>query len=295
MSDLNVAEARELIERSSFARRRPTPEFIASRLVARHKRLCQGRALAELTPQELWEEWLPIAGAASFFNLTLDTAAPTGVTASINTGASVTTSQSVTLRAHTDDASATGYQVKVWGNVDTGADANIQASEGASAWFTPTWSTNNADISVTLSSGDGTKTLNLKIRDDVWNESSAASDSITLDTSAPVVTITTGPDATRISKVSGKRVSAFEWSADVAFDEYKIKVVPATSSIHSAGTTIAETNGSDNMADTGSFPASTPITSSIDGRDLDVASAGDGVKIVKIFVKETASQMWSTA
>ncbi len=226
---------------------------------------------------------------ATNFNLTLDTTAPAGVTISLDAGAPYATTQAVTATIATSDGDTTGYQMKLWGSVDTGANANIQATEGASSWIA--YSTSQA---VTLSSGDGSKTVNVKVRDDVWNESSSASDSITLDTSAPVPNVTAGPDATRISKVSGKRVSNFSWQADVTFDEYKIKVVPATNSIHSAGTTILTTNGSTNMAaSAGGYPATTNIDSSIDGRDLEVASAGDGTKIIKVFVKDTAGN-WST-
>lgn len=226
---------------------------------------------------------------ATNFNLTLDTTAPAGVSISLNGGAAYATSQAVTATIATSDGVTSGYQMKLWGNVDTGADANIQATEGASTWIA--YSTSQA---VTLSTGDGSKTISLKIRDDVWNESSTQTDSITLDTSAPVPNVTIGPDATKISKVSGKRVSNFSWEADVTFDEYKVKVVPATNSINTAGTTIPTTNGSTNMTGTaGSYPGTTNIDSSIDGRDLELASSGDGTKIIKIFVKDTAGN-WST-
>ena len=42
------------------------------------------------------------------------------------------------------------------------------------------------------------------------------------------------------------------------------------------------------------YPATTGITSVIDGRDLETASAGDGVKVVKVFVKDDAGN-WSVA
>jgi hypothetical protein len=46
------------------------------------------------------------------------------------------------------------------------------------------------------------------------------------------------------------------------------------------------------MDATGSFPATTGIDSMIDGRDLETASAGDGTKIVKVFVRDDANN-WS--
>lgn len=99
--------------------------------------------------------------------------------------------------------------MKVYGNVDTSYNANIQDTEGASAWIT--YSTSQE---VKLSSGDGSKIVYVKIRDDVYNESSQASDSITLDTSVPVVTINSGPDVTKISKQTGKRTCSFQFQAD---------------------------------------------------------------------------------
>ena len=50
---------------------------------------------------------------ASYFNLILDTLAPSGITLTINDGAIYTTSASVQLKIGCSDASTTGYQ---WGN-----------------------------------------------------------------------------------------------------------------------------------------------------------------------------------
>jgi hypothetical protein len=231
-------------------------------------------------------------GGASSFNVVLDTTAPGGTACVINGGASTTVTQAVTLRLTTTDTPKTGYQIKIWGNVDTAANANIQATEGASAWFTPTWSGDNADQAVTLLTGDGTKTLNAKIRDDVWNETTQLSDTIVLDTTLPVVTIQSGPDVTKISKVSGKRTVTVTWQADVATQAYEVAVVANSGSARGSGTVIATTNGSTNVSG-GSTAATTNVTTTIDGRDLEVASAGDGTKVVKIFVQETGSGSWS--
>src|SRR3954471_7094034 len=109
---------------------------------------------------------------AANFTLTLDTTGPAGVAGSINAGATYTTSRDVTLGPTTTDSDTTGYQIKIWGNVDTAFDANIQATEGASTWITLT-----ASMAVRLSTGDGSKTLTWRLRDDVNNESSTATDS----------------------------------------------------------------------------------------------------------------------
>ncbi|CZT57901.1 hypothetical protein [Solibaculum mannosilyticum] len=126
---------------------------------------------------------------ASYFNLTLDTLAPAGLTVTLNDGAEYTTSASVTLKLKLTDSTTTGYQMKIWG-ID-GVDDEGSAS----------WETYAAQKSITLVSGDGLKTVHVKVRDDVGNESAESSDTITLDTAIPAVTVT-GPDKSKISKVA---------------------------------------------------------------------------------------------
>lgn len=219
---------------------------------------------------------------ASFFNLILDTLAPSGVTLSINNKAQYTTTQEVTLNIATSDSDTTGYQMKIWG-----IDGVVTESEA-------TWETFATSKTVSLPSGDGLKTVYVKIRDDVYNESSAASAQITLNTTVPSVTIT-GPDVSKVSKVSPKNVATFSFVSDVDFDEFKVKVVPATSSLNDAGTVIGTTNGSVNMVGSaGGYKANTAIQCKINGADLETASSGDGNKIIKVFVKNSAGT-WSVA
>lgn len=52
---------------------------------------------------------------ASYFNLTLDTAAPSRVTLSINDGALYATSTAVSLTIGVGDGDTSGYQIKIWG------------------------------------------------------------------------------------------------------------------------------------------------------------------------------------
>lgn len=219
---------------------------------------------------------------ASFFKLVLDTLAPSGVSLSINSGAEYTTSRNVTLAIGTSDSDTTGYQMKIWG------------IEGISAESNASWETFAASKSVALPSGDGLKTVHVKIRDDVYNESSVASASITLNTAVPAVTIT-GPDVSRISKTSPKNVCSFSFVCDVDFVEYKVKVVPASSSLQDAGVAIGTSGGSTNMSGTaGNYKANTAIQCKIYGSDLETASSGDGEKIIKVFVKNSAGT-WSVA
>ena len=219
---------------------------------------------------------------ASYFNLTLDTLAPSGLTLSINDDALYTTSTTVTLQIGLSDGATSGYQMKIWGI--SGADSESAAN----------WETYASTKSVTLTSGDGLKTVHLKVRDDVGNESAEVTDNITLNTAVPVVTVT-GPDKTRISKVSGFNQSIINFTADVVFSEYKVCVVPASNSTQDAGTVIPTTGGSINTSgQAGNYPASTNIQVTITGTDLETVSPGDGAKIVKVFVKNAAGT-WSVA
>ena len=219
---------------------------------------------------------------ASFFNLILDTLAPSGVQLKINSGAQYTTTEEVLLSIGTSDSETTGYQMKIWGI--NGITSESQAS----------WETFSTSKSVTLTSGDGLKTVSIKIRDDVYNESSTVTAQITLNTTVPSVTIT-GPDVSKISKVSPKNVATFSFVSDVDFEEYKVKVVPTNSSLQDAGVQIGTTNGSTNMSGSaGGYKANTSIQCKIYGEDLEVASSGDGDKIIKVFVKNNAGT-WSVA
>jgi hypothetical protein len=226
---------------------------------------------------------------ASYFNLTLDTTAPVTPAIVLAAGAAYTTTQVLSAGISTGDGDTTGYAMKMWGDVDPAYDANIQATEGASAFFTFA-----SSFTIKLSTGDGSKTVHLKIRDAVYNISAEATDSITLDTIVPVSSVSVGPDVGIVSKQAGKRTCSFSFQCDVIFDQYKIKVVPATSSLENAGTQIGTANGSTNMSGSaGSYPATTNIDCTIDGADLEAASAGEGVKIVKVFTKDQAGN-WST-
>ena len=221
---------------------------------------------------------------ASYFNLTLDTLAPSGLTVKINGDDIYTTTTSVELALTLTDAVTTGYQMKIWG------------IDGVDDEETATWETYTATKSITLTTGDGLKTVYVKVRDSVGNETSIASDTITLDTAVPTVSIT-GPDKSTISEVEGFDKAIINFMSDVAFVEYKVCVVPASSSTQDAGTIIPTTAGSVNTSGTSEedpYEADTNIQVTIDGTDLKTASAGDGVKIVKVFVRNAAGT-WSVA
>lgn len=224
---------------------------------------------------------------SSFFYLFLDTTPVSNPSISIDGGATFATNQLVTLSVGTTDADTTGYQMLIWGDVDIAFDANVQDTEAKSSWI----SYNNSK-QIKLEVGDGSKVINLKIRDDVHNASSQVSDSVNLDTSIASVTVT-NPDVSKISKNAGKNVASFTFTSDKPFTQYKIKVVSATSGAESTGTVIGTTNGSTNTSGTGTFASGAPITVTINGADLELSSAGDGSKIIKVFVLDEAGK-WSS-
>lgn len=219
---------------------------------------------------------------AAYFNLTLDTLAPSGLTLTINGGVSTVTSTSVTLGVSVSDGDTSGYSMLIYGDVGAGL------TEGEA-----TWESFATSKSITLKTGDGSKTVKAKVKDDVGNVSAEATVTVTLDTTVPVVSISAGPDYSKVSTVSGYDTCTFSFQADSVFTEYKVKVVTSTSALHSTGTQLGTTNGSTNMSGSGSFPASTPIQCTIKGADLSAAVSGvNQAHIIKVFVKDT-SGLWS--
>ena len=215
---------------------------------------------------------------ASYFNLTLDTTAPVGAGITINGGATATNNPLVTLALSVSDGETNGYQMKLWGI------AGVESESAAQ------WETFAASKQVTLPSGDGQKTVYAKFRDDVWNESAQVSASITLNTAVPVVTVL-GPDKAKISKASGMDTSVFTFTTDVDVAEYKVCVVTEANATHTQGTQIGTDGGSENMSG-GPVTANSEVSCTVKAADLDAASSGDGVKIVKVFAK-TAVGTWS--
>lgn len=215
---------------------------------------------------------------AAYFNLTLDTTAPIISSFLINDGDEITTSTSVTLTI-----AATGGPVgmKIWGV--NGAVSESDAS----------WETYSASKSVVLSgTTDGSYTIYIKVRDAVWNESTQSTATITLSTALPTINIT-GPDVNTISEVSGKNVASFSFTSDVALKAWKVKLVPATTSVHTAGTQMGSTNGSTGMTGT-ALAKNTAQACTINGSDLAAAAGGtDGTYIIKVFGQSAVNDLWS--
>lgn len=219
---------------------------------------------------------------ASYFNLTLDTTAPSGVGITIENGALYTPIVSVDLGITCSDSNKTGYSMKIWGSV-----------EGATTEEAATWQNYSDTATINLTSGDGLKTVYVKVRDNVYNESVAASATITLNTSIPVVTIV-GPDTSIISKITGKDTSVFNFTVDQAFIEYKVGVVPKSTSTQAEVTIIPTAGGSINTSGNDAYEGETNIQVTIKGADLSSAAGGaDGTYVIKVFAKNNADT-WST-
>lgn len=226
----------------------------------------------------------------SYFELVLDTSPPANPDLLLQGGAGTTGTRIIQVDLSTADyqgGASDVAQMKLWGDVDPVADALVQPLEADSAW-----QTFSRLYAVTLSAGDGRKVLRARLRDDVRNETLEFNDFIDYSSVIPVVDITTGVDRSRISKKAGFDQAIFSWQASEGFTEYQVRVVPSIASPHQAGVPIATAGGSVNTSGAGSFPALTPIATTIRGADLEAASPGDTAKIVKVFVKDT-SGLWS--
>lgn len=112
----------------------------------------------------------------------IDTIVPIG-SISINSGDSYTNSTTVTLNlSATDNVGVTGYYLSADSNKPSASDPGWVSVSSTTSFST--------SFSYTLSSGDGSKTLYAWFKDAAGNVSDTASGSITLDTTAPTVTIT---------------------------------------------------------------------------------------------------------
>ena len=115
----------------------------------------------------------------------LDTALPTG-SISINNGASTTTVTGVTLTLSCTDSGS--------------GCAEMQFSTDNTTWSD--WEAYATSKAWTLTSGDGTKTVYAQFKDGAGNISTNYSDTIILDTSAPIGSITINGGASSTSSTS---------------------------------------------------------------------------------------------
>lgn len=222
---------------------------------------------------------------SSHFLLTLDTAPPASPALVINDGAASTGDLVATVKI--TSPSPDTREMIVWGDVDPTVDPLYDMDEADAQWqlYSP-------EVSLVLSSDAGPKHIYARLRDDVHNETVAFTSYIVLDTTSPVVAITTPVDRSRISLVDPFDDATFSWAANIDFQHYEVRVVPSGGSPHTAGVPLGSSHGSSNVSGNGAFVAGVPITTDINGADLQAASPGDTAKVVKVFVR--SGGVWST-
>ncbi len=149
----------------------------------------------------------------------------------------------------------------------------------------------------------GSVTVYVKIRDDVYNESSVGSATATVDTQAPSITVIstvmgdgsyeTNPN-NKISKVEGRDTITITFQASEAIVAWKALVVSSTSAAHDASGNIQipETAGSTTHATNTSISADTDVACIIKGTDLQTAVTNDGSYTIKIFGQDSTGN-WS--
>jgi hypothetical protein len=125
------------------------------------------------------------ASDAAPYTWTVDATAPTG-SLDINGGAEFTGSTTVTLNLHASDGTGSGiaaYRI---------ADG-INCSSASFVTVSPPISPYDADVSHTLPSGDGPKTVCVEYKDAAGNLTSVPPASIILDTENPIAKVDSGP------------------------------------------------------------------------------------------------------
>ena len=165
------------------------------------------------------------------------------------------------VRINTDATDITHY--KVWeGNSEPTSwtsitDSNVSEVSGV-GYFVG---------NLTLSSGDGLKTIHVKVQDIAGNVTEGTALTTTLDTTAPVVTLTS--DVSMISEVSGYNTVTFNCGA--------------TDTNSSAGMTYELKLGNTTIK-SGTFASSVAVTQT----EIEAISAGEGNKTFKLYVTDIA-------
>ena len=232
---------------------------------------------------------------ANYINIILDTIGPSGVSVKINGDADKAITTAVTLAIACADTDLTGYQMKIWGTADVPTETDA------------IWETYQTTKNVTLSSGDGLKTVYVKVRDDVWNESATVSDTITLYEKLPSI-IGLTVNKSKLSLVEGQNLTLGDFTVDENIDAIKVMIVQNANDVHDAATNIAipVTNGSKIETDNGKLTCTDGVLMveeivncvhgiifNIYADDINSVSPGDGIKIIKVFVRSAETGKWS--
>ena len=231
---------------------------------------------------------------ANYVNIILDTIGPSGVSVLINGDADKAITTAVTLTIGCSDTDLTGYQMKIWGTADAPSEADAA------------WETYQSEKNVTLPTGDGLKTVYVKVRDDVWNESAEASDTITLYEKLPSI-IGLSVNKSKLSLVDGQCMTQGSFGIDENIDAVRVMLVENVNDSYDTVTNVSipVTNGSvitneNGDAISGSVLEAESIIDSIQlvyfdisAADINAVAPGDGVKIVKVFVRSAGTGSWS--
>ena len=246
---------------------------------------------------------------AGYFSVTLDTLGPQGASVVINGDEEQTSSTQLNLKILCADSDTTGYQMKIW------SDATEIHTEQLASWEDYV-SEKTLTVERELVRND-TVTVFVKLRDDVWNESETVSDSIKVYVQSPVVNIV-GISRVRISKVPASSDESFadrlfpkdtcivSFTVDSDCDELKVMVADTVNAQiddpfnvlipTEGGSKITDSDAEITTSDDGmqifSVQANGTYNAFIKGIDLETASPGDGIKIIKIFARST-NGFWS--
>ena len=129
---------------------------------------------------------------ASYFNLTLDTTAPTSISIAFLDNITISATRTVGLVLSASGAT----QMLLYGDIGTGA---TPLTEGSANLGKGNHTATSKSIPANLPAM-AVRPVKVKYRDAVGNVSSEVTSTITLDTTAAVVTIT-GPDVSTVSKI----------------------------------------------------------------------------------------------
>lgn len=207
-----------------------------------------------------------------------------------------------------DDAlEGTAVEYLLYGDFTYGSQAAQGLTEKTAQWTKLSYAEGEQYMLINnmfATSGDGTKHIYLKVKDNAGNISEAASQTFVYDTTAPIVTVS-DVDYNRISKMHTARTdnsskfndeTKFVFTPDSVIQAYKVCAYAsqdaAASGSHSDNG-IGNKFGSVNMSAT-SISSADPVNAMIKGADLEAASTGDGVKIIVVYVQDLAGT-WSVA
>jgi hypothetical protein len=228
----------------------------------------------------------------SYVTITLDTREPSNPTIQLAGGQAFATAQLVNLAISTDDADTTGYEMLIWGDVDPTYDSKVQGTEGTSTWqsYNPSY---QVKLLANAGTGAETKTINIRLRDDVRNATVVKFDDIALDTEIPTVTIVVGLDRTKLSREAGYNEASFQFQVNEPYTAYKVKLVSSVGATHDQGADIPTEGGSTGVTGTGNFTSANINTVKLRTADLETAGANmNSTNIIKVFVQEESGQ-WS--